>query len=82
MAGAGVANAARRIGYPVVLKMLGPRLAHKSEAGAVAIGLGTEAALLDALTGMRAAVLGHDPLAVTDRFLVERMAPRPLLSCW
>lgn len=37
-AGADVAAAADRIGYPVVLKRLG--VAHKSEAGAVAINLG------------------------------------------
>lgn len=80
VAGAEVGIAAARIGYPVVLKMMGPRLAHKSEAGAVAIGIGTEVALFDALTRMNAAVLAHDPLAVTDRFLVERMVPRPLVE--
>lgn len=75
---AGIIAAAARLGYPVVLKMMGARLAHKSEAGAVAIGLDTTAALSQALDKMRADVLRHDPLAVTDRFLVERMAPRPL----
>lgn len=28
------------LGYPVVLKMMGPKLAHKTEAGAVTLGLG------------------------------------------
>ena len=78
VAGAEVADAAEQIGYPAVLKMMGPRLAHKSEAGAVAVGLATPAAVVHALDRMRADVVAHDPLALTDRFLVEAMAPRPL----
>ena len=78
VAGAQVVQAASRIGYPVVLKMMGPKLAHKSEAGAVALGLANAADLTAALQKMRADVTAHDPLALTDRFLVESMAPRPL----
>jgi acyl-CoA synthetase (NDP forming) len=78
VAGAQVVQAASRIGYPVVLKMMGPKLAHKSEAGAVAVGLANAADLTAALQKMRADVTAHDPLALTDRFLVEAMAPRPL----
>ena len=78
VAGAQVVQAASRIGYPVVLKMMGPKLAHKSEAGAVALGLANAADLTAALQKMRAEVTAHDPLALTDRFLVESMAPRPL----
>ena len=78
VAGAQVVQAASRIGYPVVLKMMGPKLAHKSEAGAVAVGLANAADLTAALQKMRADVTAHDPLALTDRFLVESMAPRPL----
>lgn len=78
VAGAQVVQAASRIGYPVVLKMMGPKLAHKSEAGAVALGLANPADLTTALHKMCADVASHDALAVTDRFLVEAMAPRPL----
>ncbi|UUX48829.1 acetate--CoA ligase family protein [Nisaea acidiphila] len=56
----GLATAAAEVGYPLVLKGLG--LAHKSEAGAVALGIDGEAALMDAARGMSA-----------DRFLVEPM---------
>jgi acyl-CoA synthetase (NDP forming) len=73
-----VAAAAARLGYPVVLKMMGPRLAHKSEAGAVALGLANAEQLAKALAKMCDDVARHDPLSVTDRFLVEQMAPRPL----
>ncbi len=54
------ANAAAKIGFPVVLK--GEGIAHKTEAGAVALNLGDAKAVRDAATGMRAA-----------SFLVEQM---------
>jgi acyl-CoA synthetase (NDP forming) len=76
--GAGLAAAAVAVGFPVALKMLGPRLAHKSEAGAVAIGIADEAALGQAAERMRRAVAAYDPAALTDRFLVEAMAPAPV----
>lgn len=47
---AAVAEAAQRIGFPVTLKALG--LAHKSEAGAVRVGLPDTAALAAALDTM------------------------------
>jgi acetate---CoA ligase (ADP-forming) len=76
--GPNVISAGDALGYPVVLKMMGPRLAHKSEAGAVAVGIGCASALATALANMRKTVMAHDPKAVTDRFLVEAMAPKPL----
>jgi len=42
------ANAATRLGYPVVLKAISPDLPHKTEAGAVALNLADEAALREA----------------------------------
>lgn len=68
---------ARTLGFPVVLKMIGPKLAHKSEFGAVAINIPDPAALSAASLRMRETVAGHDPEAATDLFLVEEMAPRP-----
>jgi hypothetical protein len=41
------AAAARRIGFPVVLKGLGPTLAHKSDRGLVLLGLTDDAAVRD-----------------------------------
>ena len=63
----GVVEAARSLGFPVVLKGLGADLAHKSEAGAVALGLGDEAALRAALHAMRTRRPSRG-----RRFLVER----------
>ncbi len=73
-----VVEAACDIGFPVALKMMGPKLAHKTEAGAVALGLATSEALCGALAAMRANVKRYAPDAVTDDFLVEAIAPEPL----
>ena len=52
-----VPDAAAAIGYPVTLKALG--LAHKSEAGAVKVGLADHDALTAALTAMPASAVGY-----------------------
>ncbi len=50
------AAAAEALGYPVVVKACSPRLMHKSEAGAVAVGIQNEADLLKAYDRISAAV--------------------------
>ncbi|HXP78020.1 MAG TPA: acetate--CoA ligase family protein [Stellaceae bacterium] len=62
-----VCAAAARLGYPVVLKALGPALVHKSDAGGVAVDLASEAVLTAALEDMRRRLSG------LDGFLVQRM---------
>lgn len=64
-------EAAHDIGFPVVLKALVPGLLHKTEAGAVAVGLTDGDALTSAWDAMTAslAAQGHE----LDRALVERM---------
>ncbi|MDJ0885512.1 MAG: acetate--CoA ligase family protein, partial [Desulfobacterales bacterium] len=47
------ADAADRLGYPVVLKAVGPRLLHKSDRGLVRTGLTDRDALVRALEEMR-----------------------------
>ncbi|MFG2332394.1 acetate--CoA ligase family protein [Streptomyces sp. NPDC048604] len=65
----GAADAARRrTGYPLALKAMG--LAHKSEAGGVALGIADEAALRAAFARMGAAT-------GATRYAVERMAVHP-----
>lgn len=70
--------AASDLRFPLALKMIGPRLAHKSEAGAVALGIADPLALQSAAIRMTAAVTAYDPQAVSDSFLIEEMAPRPV----
>lgn len=56
----GAVDAATRIGFPIVLK--GEGIAHKTEAGAVTLNLGSVDAVVTAATAMP-----------TERFLVEEM---------
>lgn len=72
---AGVPAAARALGFPVVLKAVDVAIAHKSEAGAVAVNLGDEAALARALATMQARLGGH-----AGPFLVERMVEGVVLE--
>ncbi len=65
----GCVGIARRIGWPVALKLVAPELRHKSEAGALALALGDEAALRAAYDRLRAG-----PFGGRSRLLVERMA--------
>ncbi len=60
------ADCAERLGFPVVLKALG--VAHKTEAGAVALNLKDAKAVSDAASKM----------AATDGFLVEKMIDQPV----
>ncbi|MEN9063491.1 acetate--CoA ligase family protein [Ponticoccus litoralis] len=64
-----VVSAAEDIGYPVVLKAAGSHMTHKSDLGGVALGLEDAEALTSAADAMA---------GLSDRFLVERMQPKPL----
>jgi acetyl-CoA synthetase len=65
----GCVEVARRIGWPVALKLVAPELRHKSETGALALAIGDEAALRAAYDRLRAG-----PFGTRARLLVERMA--------
>ena len=78
---AGVApGAAAEIGFPVAVKMVSGLLPHKSEAGAVALGISNAAEVGAAIARIRADVRRHDARAVSDRFLVEGMVEPPLVE--
>ena len=59
------ADAAERLGFPVVVKAVSDTLAHKTEAGGVQLNLKTPQAVQQAVAAM-----AH----LSDTFLVERMA--------
>jgi acetate---CoA ligase (ADP-forming) len=71
-------DTAQLLSFPVVLKMMGPKLLHKTEAGAVILGLKSKIEVRQAVTKMRASVTQFDPCAATDTFLVETEAVKPL----
>ena len=73
-------EAAIAVGYPVALKMISPRLAHKTEAGAVVLNLKDENSLNLAAAKMKSDVTAYDARAVSELFLVEAMSPKPWQS--
>jgi acyl-CoA synthetase (NDP forming) len=76
VAGEDAPAAAREIGFPVVVKALGPGLAHKTEAGAVALGLASEDAVAGAVAEISANLERRG--ATAEAFLVERMVDAPV----
>ncbi len=73
LAGAGEApSAAVALGFPVVVKLAEPVLAHKTEAGAVRLGLGDPAAVAAAVEAIADSLARYRPGARAERFLVER----------
>lgn len=70
------AVAAKRIGYPVVLKAQAAALAHKTEAGGVVLNIASEAALRSAWEAMTADVKRAAPDVALDGVLVEQMSAK------
>ncbi|GAA1002337.1 hypothetical protein Aple_000120 [Acrocarpospora pleiomorpha] len=78
----GAVAAAERIGGPVVLKVMSYQLPHKSDAGAIRLGLHGQDAVREAYQDMLAEVSVRAPEAVVEGVLVQRMAPARLeLTC-
>ena len=67
------AAAADAIGYPVVIKVLSPDIAHKTEAGGVRLRLADAAQVRQAFGEVLASCRRHDPRARIEGILVCRM---------
>jgi acyl-CoA synthetase (NDP forming) len=65
--------AARRIGYPVALKLASDTLVHKTEVGGVALGLRNDEDVKRAWTDMSKRVRQHDPSHPAMHATVQRM---------
>jgi acyl-CoA synthetase (NDP forming) len=65
--------AAKELGFPAVLKILSADIAHKTEAGGVALGLRDADEVANAYAAMMAAVAEREPHARIDGVLVARM---------
>jgi acetyltransferase len=74
---AAAAAMAREIGFPVVVKVLSREITHKSDVGGVALDLGSEQAVIDAVRDMTNRVCTSAPGAALDGFVVQPMVRRP-----
>ncbi|MCP3969620.1 MAG: hypothetical protein GY717_04755, partial [Rhodobacteraceae bacterium] len=70
----GAAGTAAEIGFPVAIKALDARLMHKTECGAVRIGLTDGDAVLAAVEEMRGDMARHVPDIPLTSLLIEKMA--------
>jgi len=68
-------STARRVGFPVVLKVASPDISHKTDVGGVALGLADAEALRAAWERMNAAVRAAAPSARIEGFEVEAQVP-------
>src|SRR6478735_7347893 len=71
------AHAATRIGFPVAVKVLSRDITHKTDVGGVALELGTEQAVRDAVDLMRDKICTAAPGARIDGLAVQPMIKRP-----
>ncbi len=68
-------ESAKRIGFPLVLKIVSPDILHKSDVGGVAVGLKNVESVKEAFKQILANVRKHSPKAHIAGVLVQEMAP-------
>ncbi|HAF60739.1 MAG TPA: hypothetical protein DCK95_00245 [Anaerolineaceae bacterium] len=66
-------QAAKELGYPVVIKVISDEILHKSDAGGIRLDIKDERSLADAYQDMLTDVRSHAPEAVIKGVLVEKM---------
>ena len=66
---------AKRVGYPVVLKIVSPDIAHKSDVGGVKVGLDDEAEVTEAFAEIIDNAKAAEPEAAITGVAVQHMAP-------
>lgn len=66
-------RAAKAIGYPVVMKIASPQIIHKSDAGGVRVGLGSDAEVKAAFDEITASAKRYDPEAEIRGVMVVEM---------
>lgn len=69
---------ATELGFPVVLKMVGTKIIHKTEVGAVTLNLNSTLEVSKALIEMNQSVHANFPEGVSESYLVEKMVKLPI----
>ena len=69
-------DAADRMGYPVVMKIVSPQIIHKSDAGGVIVGPDSREAVTDAFQTIVDNARQFSPDATIAGVLVQRLAPK------
>jgi acyl-CoA synthetase (NDP forming) len=69
------ASAAEKAGYPVVLKVVSPDVAHKTDVGGVRLGLDSGKEVEEAFEEIMADVKAAQPVARIEGVAVQKMAP-------
>ncbi len=73
-----VPEIAEKLSFPVVIKMVGKNLEHKTDAGAVALNLSSCEEVKTAVDRMKKDVEHFNPDALSEQFLVEKMLEQPI----
>jgi acyl-CoA synthetase (NDP forming) len=64
----------KKLGFPVVLKIVSPEIIHKSDAGGVKLGLKTSKQVEEGYEGILSSVKQKYPHAIIDGMSVQKMA--------
>ena len=67
-------NIAKKLGFPIALKIISPDVIHKSDAGGVELGLTTASQVGEAYTKIMTAIKKHYPKAKIHGISVQKMA--------
>ena len=73
-----VPEIAEKLSFPVVIKMVGKNLEHKTDAGAVALNLSSCEEVKTAVDRIKKDVEHFNPDALSEQFLVEKMLEQPI----
>jgi acetyl coenzyme A synthetase (ADP forming)-like protein len=73
-----VAEAASRVGYPLVMKVISPQVIHKSDAGGVITGIQSGADAENAFDTIVKNVQAFDPSAVISGIIIEQQKKKGL----
>ncbi len=71
-------DAAEKMGYPVVMKIVSPQIIHKSDAGGVLVGPDSRAAVVAGYTTIVENAKRFNPDAEITGVLIQRLAPKGL----